>query len=150
MKRKIFLVLGLMALLTVDFTAISCGNNDDEAVTNVTRQVSSEIYGRWMLEGYVDNGIIVSLDSCGTKNCYLSLEKDGSFNGRICNWFQGEYTFNMDGDFHFTDCFGTQIMSLDPDLMFMEEQMTQIKSFWLEGGELRLYYSDEDYLRLTR
>lgn len=150
MKRKIFLVLGLMALLTVDFTAISCGNNDDEAVTNVTRQVSSEIYGRWMLEGYVDNGIIVSLDSCGTKNCYLSLEKDGSFNGRICNWFQGEYTFNMDGDFHFTDCFGTQIMSLDPDLMFMEEQMTQIKSFRLEGDELRLYYSDKDYLRFTR
>lgn len=147
MKRKIFLVLGLMTLLTVDFTVISCGNNDDEVVT---RQANSEIYGRWMLEGYVDNGIIVSPDSCGTNNCYLSLEEDGSFNGRICNWFQGEYTFNRNGDFRFTDCFGTQIMSLDPDLMFMEEQMAQIKSFRLEGDELRLYYSDKDYLRFTR
>ena len=147
MKRKIFLVLGLMTLLTVDFTVISCGNNDDEVVT---RQANSEIYGRWMLEGYVDNGIIVILDSCGTKNYYLSLDEDGSFNGKICNWFQGEYTFNKNGEFRIIDCVETQIWSSDSNLMFMEDQIINIRSYRLENNVLKLYYSDNDYLRFSR
>ena len=153
-----WLCLSLLVGIGIAFTGCS---SDDEAITSdeaVTRLPNGEIYGKWKLDGYVDSGTFVCPESSGTDDCYLSLEEDGSFNAKICNWFQGEYTFNKDGDFRIIDGLGTLIWSPDSDqnissgsdLMFMEDQIINIRSYRLEKGELRLYYSDNDYLRFSR
>lgn len=145
-----WLCLSLLVGIGIAFTGCS---SDDETVTSdeaVTRLPNGEIYGKWKLDGYVDSGTFVSPESSGTSERYLSLEEDGSFNGRICNWLQGEYTFNRNGEFRIIDCVGTLIWSSDSNLMFMEDQMINIRSFRLENNELKLYYSDNDYLRFSR
>ena len=136
-----------MVMLHVGLGVTSCGKNDYDPVT---RQPNGEIYGNWKLDGYVNNGTFVRPEGSGMSECFLSLEEDGSFNGRICNWFQGEYTFNRDGEFRVIDCVQTLIWSSDSTLMFMEDQIINIKSFRLENNKLNLYYSDNDYLRYSR
>jgi len=145
-----WLCLSLLVGIGIAFTGCS---SDDETVTSdeaVTRLSNGEIYGKWKLDGYVDSGTFVSPESSGTSERYLSLEEDGSFNGRICNWLQGKYTFNRNGEFRIIDCVETLIWSSDSTLMFMEDQMINIRSFRLENNELKLYYSDNDYLRFSR
>ena len=126
----------------------ACGS-DDEIDTG---QNISALYGRWVLQGNVSNGNFVSYENSGTGECYLILEKDGSFNGRFCNQLQGEYSYSQNGEFLITNCISTMIWSTDSVLMFMEEKIgkMEISSFALEGNSLKLYYSKNDYLKFSR
>ena len=135
-------------LLMTSLVVLSCGS-DDEIDTG---QNFNALYGRWVLLGYVSNGNYVDYEDSGTKECYLLLEKDGSYNGRFCNSLKGEYSFNQNGEFFILSCISTMIWSTDSELMFMEEQIGQkkIRSFEIEGNYLKLYYSQNDYLKFSR
>lgn len=148
MKKRILLVIGMVMLLMTNLIVMSCGS-DDEVDTG---QNFSALYGRWVLQGYVSNGNFVSYEDRETRDCYLLLEEGGNYYGQICNSLQGEYSFNQNGEFHILSCISTLIWSTDSDLMFMEEQIGEkkIRSFAIEGNSLKLYYSQNDYLKFSR
>jgi len=143
MKKRNFILISVVMLLVTSLVVMSCGSDDEtEKVENY-----SELYGRWALLGYVSNGNFVSNKYSGS---YLSLQENGIFNGEFCNEFSGKYSFIRDGEFHILDCFSTQVYSTDADIMFMEEQLINIRSFEIEGDILKLYYSTNDYLKFSR
>jgi len=148
MKKKIVLVIGVVIMLMTSLVVESC-RSDDETDTG---QNFSELYGKWILLGYVSNGTFISYENSGAKECYLILEENRSYNGRFCNSLQGEYSFNQNGEFRFLDGTSTMIWSTDPDLMFMEEQIREgkVRSFEIDGNSLKLYYSPNDYLKFSR
>lgn len=148
--KKLFLVIVLLSgigmLLMTSLVVMSCRSDDEKDI----EQNVSALYGRWVLQGYVSKGNFISYENSGAGECYLILEKDGKFNGQFCNQLQGEYSSNKKGEFHILSCFSTQVWSTDSDLMFMEDQIMIIRSFELEGNDLRLYYSTNDYLKFSR
>ena len=148
MRKRKFSVIGVVMLLMTSLVVLSCAS-DDEIDTGENFRM---LYGRWVLLGYVSNGNYVDYEDSGTKECYLLLEEDGSYNGRFCNSLQGEYSFNQNGEFLILSCISTMIWSTDSELMFMEEQIGQkkIRSFEMEGNCLKLYYSKNDYLKFSR
>ena len=146
MKKSIYLAIGIVMMLMTTLVVMSCGSDDEP----VTRQNSSAPYGKWILLGYVSNGNFVSYEDSGTRDCYLQLEEDGSYNARMCNSLQGNYSYSKNGEFRFLDGISTAVLSTDADLMFMEEQIGKVRSFEIEGNVLRLYYSFDDYLKFSR
>ena len=141
--KKYYLVISVVMLLMSSLAVMSCGSDDETE----KEENYSALYGRWALLGYVSNGNFVSSNY---DKSYLSLQEDGVFIGQFCNEFSGKYSFSRDGEFHFLDCFSTQVMSTDADIMFMEEQLINLRSFEIEGNILRLYYSTNDYLKFSR
>lgn len=148
MKKNFYLAIGIVMMLMTTLVVMSCGSDDEP----ITRQNSSAPYGKWILLGYVSNGNFVSYEDSGTRDCYLQLEEDGSYNARMCNSLQGNYSYSKNGEFRFLDGISTMVWSTDPDLMFMEEQIREdhIRSFEIEGNILKLYYSKNDYLQFSR
>lgn len=146
MKKRNYILISVVMLLMSSLAVMSCGSDDETE----KEENYSALYGRWVLLGYVSNGNIVSHENSGTGDCYLILDKDENFNGKFCNWFQGKYSFSRNGEFHILDGITTQIRSTDSNLMFMEEQLINIRSFEIEGNNLRLYYSTNDYLKFSR
>lgn len=146
MKKRIYLAIGFVVLLTTCLTVMSCGNDDEP----ITRQDISAPYGRWTLLGYVSDGNFVRYEVSGTRDCYLLLEEDGSYNARFCNLFEGEYAFCQNGEFRFLGGISTEMWSTNSNLMFMEEQLRNVTSYDIEGSSLKLYYSQNDYLKFSR
>lgn len=64
----------------------------------------------------------------------------------------GEYSFSREGEFLILSCISTLVLSTDSDLMFMEEQIgkKKIVSFEVDGNNLKLFYSKNDYLKFSR
>ena len=143
MKKRNYILISVVMLLMSSLAFMSCGSDDETE----KEENYSALYGRWALLGYVSNGNFVSNKYSGS---YLSLQENGIFNGEFCNEFSGKYSFSRDGEFHILDCFSTQVMSTDADIMFMEEQLINLRSFEIEGNILRLYYSPNDYLKFSR
>ena len=143
MRKRNFILISVVMLLMSSLAFMSCGSDDETE----KEENYSALYGRWALLGYVSNGNFVSNKYSGS---YLSLQENGIFNGEFCNEFSGKYSFSRDGEFHILDCFSTKMYSTDADIMFMEDQLINIRSFEIEGNILRLYYSTNDYLKFSR
>ena len=143
MRKRNFILISVVMLLMSSLAFMSCGSDDETE----KEENYSALYGRWALLGYVSNGNFVSSNY---NKSYLSLQEDGIVNGEFCNEFSGKYSFSRNGEFHILDGITTQIWSTDSNLMFMEEQLINIRSFEIEGNNLRLYYSTNDYLKFSR
>ena len=143
MKKRTFILVSIVMLLLSSLAVMSCGSDDETE----NEENYSALYGRWALLGYVSNGNFVSNKYSGS---YLLLQEDGIFNGEFCNQFSGKYSFSRDGEFQILDGYSTMVYSTDADIMFMEEQLINLRSFEIEGNILRLYYSTNDYLKFSR
>lgn len=143
MKKRTFILVSIVMLLMSSLAVMSCGSDDETE----NEENYSALYGRWALLGYVSNGNFVSNKYSGS---YLLLQEDGIFNGEFCNQFSGKYSFSRDGEFQILDGYSTMVYSTDADIMFMEEQLINLRSFEIEGNILRLYYSTNDYLKFSR
>ena len=141
--KKYYLVISVVMLLMSSLAFMSCGSDDETE----KEENYSALYGKWALLGYVSNGNFVSNKYSGS---YLLLQEDGIFNGEFCNEFSGKYSFSRDGEFQILDGYSTMVYSTDADIMFMEEQLINLRSFEIEGNILRLYYSTNDYLKFSR
>ena len=143
MKKRTFILVSVVMLLMSSLAVMSCGSDDETE----NEENYSALYGKWALLGYVSNGNFVSNKYSGS---YLLLQEDGIFNGEFCNQFSGKYSFSRDGEFQILDGYSTMVYSTDADIMFMEEQLINLRSFEIEGNILRLYYSTNDYLKFSR
>lgn len=141
MKKGLIFWMCAVLLLVVGMTG--CDNDDNP----VDHPVNVNLYGEWMLQGYGSDSNFTD-----AVHGHLILKEDSTFEGGIVNELFGTYTFNSNGEFTITECWGTMMYSVNHDYNFMEEQITEckIKSFRLLDKELRLYYSSDEYLKFLK
>ncbi|MBQ7527393.1 MAG: hypothetical protein IJT11_06690, partial [Bacteroidaceae bacterium] len=140
MKRNLLFIL--VALLPVVASA-------DVSDTNPTES----LYDEWWLVGWNDEGTWFEVDTNFVSHRHLSIEIP--IEGYVMAYslvneiFVGNLTLNGN-EMIFTEGGGsTKVYADVNENLFFEEHICDIKSYLLEGNQLRLYYTDEDYFVFT-
>ena len=140
--KKIIVIMGMLLSLGL-FSA--CSSDEDVQSEESTAQA---LYGKWQVLGYGSDDNFTAKENNWTGHPFLIFKEDGSFEGWIDNDLVGTYTFKENGEFTITRCGGTKVLSTNPHIVYMEEQVwgKKIKSYKLLDNELRLFYSESEYL----
>jgi len=145
--KKIFFMMGMLLSLGL---LCACSSDDDVVQSEESR--AQALYGKWQVLGYGSDDNFTAKENNWTEHCFLIFKEDGSFEGWIDNDLIGTYTFKENGEFTVTRCGGTLVLSTNPHIVFMEEQVRErkIKSYKLLDNELRLFYSSSEYLMFRK
>ena len=140
--KKVFVMMGMLLSLGL-FSA--CSSDEDVQSEESTAQA---LYGKWQVLGYGSDDNFTAKENNWTEHCFLILKEDGSLEGWIDNDFVGSYTYKENGEFSVTNCRGSKVLSTNLHIVFMEEQVCnrKIKAYKLLDNELRLFYSESEYL----
>ena len=137
MKKKLVLMMGVMLFAVV----LSCSNDDD---------IPPAICGSWFIIGYgSDQGFHTGDNIVNTTR--LTFYPNGTFDGVIFpNKVSGKYKCN-ENEFSFTEISGTQLGAVDPDLIFIGNQIEKVTTYKiLSGSDLRLYYEKDCYIEFNK
>ena len=140
--KKVFVMMGMLLSL-----GLLCACSSDEDVQS-EENTAQALYGKWLVLGYGSDDNFTAEENNWTGHRFLIFKEDGSFEGWIDNDLVGTYTFKENGEFAVTKCGGTQVESTNPHIVYMEEQVwgKKIKTYKLLDNELRLFYSESEYL----
>jgi len=149
MKKAYIFIMMLIAITVLSI--LSCNSDSDNDFKSEVNNTTA-LFGKWLLLGYGSDDNFIGKESNWTDHCFLVLKEDGKFEGKIGNEFIGTYTFKTNGEFDVTDCRGTCILFVNPHIVFMEEQVCdlKIKSYKLLDDELKLFYSSSEYLKFRK
>ena len=147
--RRVVIFCQILLVAAMALCVQSC-SSDDEVGTEINKIPAP--YGNWLLLGYGSDDDFTGMENIWARDCFLVLDEDGKFEGEICNNFFGTYIFKDSGEFSVTDCKGTLLLSTNPHVEFMEDQLCggNIKSYRIINDELRLYYSADEYLKFRK
>ena len=145
MKRmkKYFLIFALMLMaMGLSFTVVSCSSDDNENNSLVIEK--ENIVGTWELKGW-GNDILFTTYTNG----YLTFSSDGTLTAKgKRNQIYGHYV--CQGDKIEMDYATTKIGYTNEEDYFFEENLRNVTKYsFTKKGNLRLYYSIDEYFELT-
>ena len=133
--------------------AVNAQDNGNNSVIDNANPMES-LCGEWWLVGWNDEGVWFEVDTNYVSHRKLSIEI--STEGLVMAYsmvneiYLGDLTLNGN-EMIFTGGRGmTKVYGNIMENLFFEDHIFDIKSFQLEGNQLRLYYADEDYFVFTK
>ena len=163
MKTKFFFLSTLLiALLGV----CGCSGDDNETDFPVPdnsnnqapddSEVTESLYGEWWLVGWNDGGTWFEVDTNFVSHRHMSIDfqEDGytMAYSMVNEIFVGELILNGNELSFGGEMKGgsTAVLGSRKENLFFEEHICDIKSYQLEGKQLKLYYTDNDYFIFTK
>lgn len=154
-KRLSLFILILLPLLASAQTASDAQKSNSLSETRGEEVEPMEsLYGEWWLMGWNDGGKWVEFDKKKARQHYMCIEfrEDGKVvaYSMVNQIIIGQLTLNGN-EMHFDyDGLTTEIFCNDMENIFFEDHIIYIKSYQLDGKQLRLYYTDNDYFVFTK
>lgn len=166
MKVKTFIGVLILLMALVGMTACDNDNNsvpngpinpesknDTQAPDNP--DVTESLYGEWWLVGWNDGGTWTEVDTNYVSHQHMSIEFKED--GNVVAWSMvnditvGMLTLNgkemsWDTTWRGSTAVGCSVMENN----FFEKYIYGIKSYQLEGKQLKLFYTDNDYFVFTK
>lgn len=136
----------------------ACGNEDIIIDSGDTNQTES-LYSEWWLVGWNDGGIWFEVDTNYVSHQHLSIEfreveekiyifawsmVNEIYMGKLSNANGNELVFDTEG------AGSTAVYYSLKENLFFENHIRDIKSYQMEGKQLKLYYTDDDYFVFTK
>jgi len=163
MKTKLlFLSALLLALLGV----CGCSGDDNETDFPVPdnsnnqapddSEVTESLYGEWWLVGWNDGGTWFEVDTNFVSHRHMSIDfqEDGytMAYSMVNEIFVGELILNGNELSFGGEMKGgsTAVLGSRKENLFFEKHICDIKSYQLEGKQLKLFYTDNDYFIFTK
>ena len=127
-------------------------------LANAVENQQELLYGEWRLVGWYDGGIWFEVDTNYVSHRHMSIEIKDKEEGytmaysRVNEIFVGLLTLNGNEMIFSGEYKGVHTMVLwgSKENLFFEDHICNIKSYQLEGKQLRLYYTDDDYFVFTK
>jgi hypothetical protein len=147
MRTKTF--IGVVAMLMALVSLTAYGNETDANPTE-------SLYGEWWLVGWNDKGAWLEVDTNYVSHRHLSIElRENDYvmaYSMVNEIFVGLLTLKgnemiFDGE---KRGLSTKVYGESVENIFFEDHICDIKSYQLEGNQLRLYYTDDDYFVFTK
>ena len=141
--KKLF-TLFILALLPI---LASADDNQQES-----------LYGEWRLVGWNDGGIWFEVDTNYVRHRHMSIEIMDKENGytiaysMVNDIYVGLLTLNGNEMIFSGEYKGlsTRVLWSTKENLFFEDHICDIKFYQLEGKQLKLYYTDNDYFVFTK
>lgn len=162
MKKTLFF---FAALLLATIGVCGCSSSDDPASDNPVDNpaeasednppTTESLYGEWWLVGWNDGGTWFEVDTNYVSHRHMSIEFKED--GNVIAWSMinditvGMLTLNgkdmtWDTTWRGSTMVGCSVMENN----FFEKYIFDIKSYQLEGKQLKLFYTDNDYFIFTK
>ena len=127
-------------------------------LANAVENQQELLYGEWRLVGWYDGGIWFEVDTNYVSHRHMSIEIKDKEEGytmaysRVNEIFVGLLTLNGNEMIFSGEYKGvhTKVLWGSKENLFFEDHICNIKSYQLEGKQLRLYYTDDDYFVFTK
>ncbi len=128
------------------------------ALANAVDNQQESLYGEWRLVGWYDGGIWFEVDTNYVSHHHMSIEIKDKEEGYTMAYsmvneiFVGLLTLNgnemiFDGEYRGVS---TKVLGTLNENLFFEDHICDIKFYQLEGKQLKLYYTDNDYFVFTK
>ena len=161
MKRTLLFIAWVLASWTMSAQdGLAFGDVQKSSCPSETRGEEADpmksLYGEWWLVGWNVSGTadMVEVDKKNVHHRSMSIEFNE--NGYVTAYSManeihfGRVTLNGN-EMHFDgDGYTTQVYCYDMEAIFFEDYIIHIKSYQLDGKQLRLYYTDNKYFVFTR
>ena len=146
-----------MLMVLAGMTACSNENEDNPGSGNDSAMES--LYGEWWLAGWNDGGTWFEVDTNYVSHQHLSIEfreieediyffawsmVNEMYIGKLLTVNGNELILDKEG------AGSTMVLGDIKENLFFEKYICDIKSYQLEGNQLRLYYTDNDYFVFTK
>lgn len=150
MKQKTYSRVAAIAMLMTLLGITGCGNTEDVTFDATPK---GSIYGEWRLEGWNEQGTWFEVDTNYVSHRHLSIEipKEGYVTAysMVNEIFVGLLTLNGNKMLFYDGGGSTKVYCSFEENLFFEDHICDIKSYQLEGNQLKLFYSDIDYFVFT-
>jgi hypothetical protein len=128
------------------------------ALANAVDNQQESLYGEWRLVGWYDGGIWFEVDTNYVSHHHMGIEIKDKEEGYTMAYsmvneiFVGLLTLNgnemiFDGEYRGVS---TKVLGTLNENLFFEDHICDIKFYQLEGKQLKLYYTDNDYFVFTK
>ena len=116
------------------------------------------LYGEWLLVGWYDGGIWFEVDTNYVSHHHMSIEIKYKEEGYVMAYsmvneiFVGLLTLNGN-DMIFSGEYkggSTRVLGTLKENLFFEDHICDIRFYQLEGKQLKLYYTNDDYFVFTK
>ena len=127
-------------------------------LANAVENQQELLYGEWRLVGWYDGGIWFEVDTNYVSHRHMSIEIKDKEEGYTMAYsmvneiFVGLLTLNGNEMIFSGEYKGGSTMVLGSlnENLFFEDHICDIKFYQLEGKQLKLYYTDNDYFLFTK
>lgn len=154
-KRLSLFILTLLPLLANAQTVSDVQKSSCQSETRGEEVEPMEsLYGEWLLMGWNDGGNWVEVDKKKARQHHMCIEfkEDGKVvaHSMANQIIIGHLTLNGN-EMSFDDSgLTTEVYCNDMENIFFEDHIIYIKSYQLDGKQLKLYYTDNDYFVFTK
>jgi len=152
MNMRIFLSMLLMTLMI----SVGVSAYDNAASRSANADATESLYGEWWLVGWNDGGTWVEVDTNYVCHQHLSIEipEEGYVMAysMVNEIYVGILTLNGNEMLFEGEKRGvsTKVYCDVVENLFFEDYICDIKSYQLDGNQLKLYYTDNDYFLFTK